>query len=71
MRLKKAHYYIGMVDNRGTRYCDGKDILNDDKYAINKNDLNIARLSWYCSVKEWYEFSEYELPQDIVGRFKL
>ena len=69
MRLKNAHYYIGMVDNRGTRYCDGKDILNDDKYAINKNDLNIARLSWYCSVKEWYEFSEYELPQDIVGRF--
>lgn len=72
MRLKNAHYYIGMVDNNGTRYCDGKDILNDDngnnEYAINKKN-NMARLSWYCSVKEWYEFSEYELPQDIVGRF--
>ena len=47
MRLKNAHYYIGVVDNNGTRYCDGKDILNDDEYATNKNNLNIARLSWY------------------------
>lgn len=64
MRLKNAHYYIGMVDNSGTRYCNGKDVLKD-----NGNNLNIPRLSWYCSVKNWYEFSEYELPQDIVGRF--
>ena len=67
MRLKNAHYYIGVVDNNGVRYCDGKDILNEGEYAT--NDLNIPRLSWYGSVKEWYEFSEYELPQNIVGRF--
>lgn len=63
MRLKNGKYYIGKVKEEA-KPCEGKDILpNNDNY------LNTGRFSYICEVEKWYEFFEYELPGDIVGRF--
>lgn len=63
MRLKNGRYYIGKVREKAKR-SNGEDILEN-----NNNELNTGRLSYFCEVDKWYEYSEFELPGDIVGRF--
>lgn len=61
-RLKNGKYYIGRVETEAT-YSDGTDLEALDKKS--KSD----GFSWCCKVHKWYEYTESELPIDIVGRF--
>lgn len=61
MRLRNAHYYIGMVSNKAFYKRD----------IFVNNDFNEI-LSWMCSVHEWVEFQSDEmLPSEIVGRMSI
>lgn len=61
MRLRNAHYYIGMVSNKAF-YKSG---------IFENNDFDKI-LSWMCLVHEWFEFQTDEmLPSEIVGRMSI
>lgn len=60
MRLSNAKYYIGRVSKRAT--------YNFDCKIDNFNDHCRGSISWYCEVNEWRQFSEQEMPSEIVGR---
>ncbi len=61
VRLRNAHYYIGMVSDKAFY-----------KNGIGGNDYFDEILSWMCGVHEWVEFQTDEiLPSEIVGRMSM